>query len=231
MESWNVRTVRACVGNEYSLNSCRTFADTCECVRQRRWLSSVRRVIKYPVCDIQFSITTMLRRELLFMFKSFFCSNLNEASTPYWNWPRPFFFFLFFFFDCPNPRLGAPSSLGSSTSSSWPLSPGCVSRGFSCTSCWWRSLRANTPERSTTTSLVTSSLPLWSASPQLSTTRAMGPRKRECSLPNKSVENVEQTLDATLCELTCCVCMRQLFKRNALSPFLPAPYVPLWVPH
>lgn len=37
----------------------------------------------------------------------------------------------------------------------------------------------NTLGRSTTTSLVTSSLPLWLPSPRLSTTRAMGQRKRE----------------------------------------------------
>lgn len=86
-------------------------------------------------------------------------------------------------FDCLNLRLDAPSSPGSSTSSSWLPSPGCVLRGSSCTSCSWRSLRANTPGKSTTTSPVTSSPPSWSASPQPSTTRATGPRKRECSFP------------------------------------------------
>lgn len=81
-----------------------------------------------------------------------------------------------------------PSLRGSSTSSSWPLSPGCVLRGSSCTSCLWRCLRANTHGRSTIMCLVTSSPPLWLASPQLSTTGATGPRKRKSSFLNTFLE-------------------------------------------
>lgn len=97
------------------------------------------------------------------------------------------FFFLLFLIVM-NLRLDVQSLPGSSTSSSWPLSPGCVLRGCSCTSCSWRSLRANTHGKSTTTCLVTSSLPSWSASPQLSTMRATGPMKRKYSFLNKSLE-------------------------------------------
>lgn len=39
------------------------------------------------------------------------------------------------------------------------------------------------------------------------------------------------TLDATLCGLTRCVCMRQLFEKKLHLPFLPGPCVPLWIPH
>lgn len=105
--------------------------------------------------------------------------------------------------DCLNPRSVAPSLPGSSTSSSWLPSPGCASRESSCTSCWSRSLRANTPGRSTTMCPVTSSPPSWSASPQPSTTRATGRRKRECGGTNP-LKMWELTLDAPLRELIRC---------------------------
>lgn len=85
-------------------------------------------------------------------------------------------------------RLDAPSLRGSFISSSWLPSPGCVWRGSSCTSCLWRSLKVNTRAKSTTTCLVTSFLPSWSASLQLLTTGATGQRKRKCSFLNKSLQ-------------------------------------------
>lgn len=102
---------------------------------------------------------------------------------------------MFFFssMSCQNTRLDVPSSPGSSTSSSLRLSPGCVSKGSSCTLCLWRSLKANTPGKSTTTCLVTFFLPSWSASPPLLTTRAMGQRKRECRFYEQILEHIEQT--------------------------------------
>lgn len=87
---------------------------------------------------------------------------------------------LFFFFF----RLDAPSLQESSTSSSWLPSPGCVLRESSCILCLWRSLRVNIHEKSTIMHLGISSLPLWLASLQLSTTVATGPRKRKCSCLN-----------------------------------------------
>lgn len=48
-------------------------------------------------------------------------------------------------------RLPVPSLLPSCTSSSWQLSPGCSWRVCSCTSCWWRFLRASTPGGSIST--------------------------------------------------------------------------------
>lgn len=151
-------------------------------------MSSLQRVlIKDGVYDIQFSIKKVLWRVLSSCLNHFLCHKLilkKKKKCPH--------FMETVLFDCLNLRLDAPSSPGSSTSSSWLPSPGCVLRGSSCTSCSWRSLRANTPGKSTTTSPVTSSPPSWSASPQPSTTRATGPRKRECSFPEQILGNTEQ---------------------------------------
>lgn len=101
------------------------------------------------------------------------------------------FFHKYLFFDYPNWfwfRLDVQSLRESFTSSSWPPFPGCVSRGSSCTSCLWKSLRVNIHGKSTTTCLVTSSLPSWSVSLQLLTTRATGPQKRKCDFLSKSLD-------------------------------------------
>ena len=54
-------------------------------------------------------------------------------------------------------RSPVPSLLAFCISSSWPPSPGCVWRGCSSISCWWRSLRASTPAKSTTICAATAS--------------------------------------------------------------------------
>lgn len=130
------------------------------------------------------------------------CHIFTTSETELWSCcPYLFLFWL---------RLDAPSLRGSFTSSSWPPSPGCVLRGSSCTSCWWRSSRVSTHGKSTTTCPVTSSRPSWSVSPRLLTTGATGQTKRKCLSPNESLE-------ITHCVgFTCCVCMRQLLKRNLL---------------
>lgn len=153
------------------------------------WMGFFQRVlIQDRMYDIQFSIKNVLWRFGLSCLKV-------TKILPFLLWSYGLFLFLieYEFFDCLNWlllwfRLDAPSLRGSFTSSSWPLSPGCVLRGSSCTSCSWRSLRVNIHGKSTTTCRVTSFLPSWSVSPQLSTTRAMGPRKRKCNFLSKSLE-------------------------------------------
>lgn len=114
-------------------------------------------------------------------------------------------------------RLDVPSLRASFTSSSWPLSPGCVWRGSSCTSCSSRSSRANTHGKSTTTCRVTSSRPSWSASPPPSTTAATGPGKRKCDFSWQILGNAEQTRWMfPLCGFSCCACMWQRLKRKLL---------------
>lgn len=128
-------------------------------------------------------------------------------------------------------RLDVPSLRGSSTSSSWLPSPGCVLRGSSCTSCWWRSSRANTPGKSTTMCLVTCSLPSWSASPQPSITGAMGPRKRKCSFPNKSLEMQSRHAGCyTVWAYLLCLHVAA-FEKKIYSSFLLTPYVHPWRLH
>lgn len=180
-------------------------------------MSSLQRVlIKDGVCDIQFSIKKVLWRVLSSCLNHFLCHKLILEKKK----KSLHFMETLILFDCLNLRLDAPSSPGSSTSSSWLPSPGCVLRGSSCTSCSWRSLRANTPGKSTTTSRVTSSPPSWLASPQPSTTRATGPRKRECSFPEQIREMQSRTmLDATLRGPTCCVSMWQLFEKKSTHHF------------
>lgn len=80
----------------------------------------------------------------------------------------------------------AQSSLVRCTSASWPPSPGCVWRACSCTSCWWRCLRASSPAGSTITSLGTSPRPWWWASQQPSTTEATAHHERKYSVSVKA---------------------------------------------
>lgn len=110
-----------------------------------------------------------------------------------------------------------PSLLESFISSSWLPSPGCVWREYSYTSCSLRSLRANTLEKSTTMCRGTSSRQSWSASQQPSTTAATGPTKRKCSCLTHILWKAKLTYWMLRCiESTCCVCVRQILKRNQL---------------
>lgn len=61
-------------------------------------------------------------------------------------------------------RLPVPSLLAFFISSSWLPSPGCVWRVCNSISCWWRSLRASTPAKSTTIYADTASRHWWWAS-------------------------------------------------------------------
>lgn len=69
-----------------------------------------------------------------------------------------------------------------STSVSWLLSPGCVWRACSCTSCWSRCLRASFHAGSITTCLGTSSQLWWWASQRPLTTEATALSGRKCSI-------------------------------------------------
>lgn len=61
-------------------------------------------------------------------------------------------------------RSPVPSLLAFCISSSWLPSPGCVWRVCNSISCWWRSLRASTPAKSTTICADTASPRWWWAS-------------------------------------------------------------------